>query len=273
MSRFSVCLALVAGLSACASSNQLESFVEVCGSPNASPRDVVRMCQNALDTGKLSPTATGQVRTNQGIGYYELGQYDQAIAAYTSGLEAAPRMIDLYINRARAYEKLRRLTEAGADYDAALQIDRSSAEVYQSRGVLLLANGDPARAIKDFDRVINLKPGWHSNYFNRGIAHLQVGDFKRADQDFTTVIRRDPTDAGAHLNRGRARAALGRADAVADFDEALKIDPDWAAGWFARGQYYDAAGDRETANTDFIRAYELGYSDPWLNRRVRDISG
>lgn len=273
MNRISASVALTVSLIASTAAAQLESFVGVCGDPNASARDVVRMCQKALDTGQLRPTASAQVGVNLGIGHYELGEYDRAVAAYSTALQSAPNMIDLYLNRARAYEKLRRLTEAGADYDAALRIDRSSPEVYQGRGVMLLAHGDPGRAIKDFDRVISLKPQWISNYFNRGVAHYQVGNYKNADQDFSTVIRHNPSDAGAYLNRARTRAALGRSDAMDDFNTALEVDPEWGGGWFARGKYHDATGNREAANQDFLRAFELGYPDPWLNQRVREISG
>ena len=252
---------------------QVENFVAVCGNPDASARDVVTMCQKALATGDLGPVASAQVRANLGIGFFELGQYTDAVAEYTEALKTAPRMIELYVNRARAFEKLRRLNDAAADYDQALRIDRRSPDVYLSRGAMLLSHGDPVRAVKDFDQVIQLQPQWISSYFNRGVALLQLGENARAEQDFSTVIQRNPADAAAYLNRGRARAALGRADAGIDFDRALEIDPEWGGGWFARGQFFDANGNREAANRDFVRAYELGYPDPWLIQRVREISG
>ncbi|MEM7211315.1 MAG: tetratricopeptide repeat protein, partial [Pseudomonadota bacterium] len=183
------------------------------------------------------------------------------------------RMIDLFIHRARAFEKLRRLSEAAADYDSALRINRRAPDVYLNRGVMLLNHGDPFRAVTDFDKVIELQPGWVSPYFNRGVALFRIGELVRADQDFSVVIQRNTSDAGAYLNRGRVRAAQDRADAGLDFDRALEIEPEWGGGWFARGQYFDANGNREAANRDFLRAYELGYPDPWLIQRVREISG
>ena len=264
---------LLLGFVAGTAQADLRNFVAVCGDGNAPARDVVNMCQKALATGDLGPTATAQVRANLGIGFYELGQYSDAVAEYTRGLETAPKMLALYLNRAKAYERLRRLSEAAADYDAALQIDRNAADVYMSRGAMLLTHGDPARALKDFSKVIDLEPGWVGPYFNRGVAQYRLGDNLAAERDFSVVLQRNPDDAGAYLNRGRARAALGRADAGLDFDRALEIEPEWGGGWFARGQFFDAKGNREAANQDFLRAYELGYPDPWLIQRVREISG
>lgn len=254
-------------------SAQVQNFVAICGDPDAPARDVVSMCQKALATGELGDTATAQVRANLGIGFYELGQYSDAVAEYTRAIQTAPRMIALYLNRARAYEKLRRLPDAAADYDAALRIDRRAADVYLSRGVMLLSHGDPGRSVLDFDKVIELEPSWVSSYFNRGVALMRLGEPLRAERDFSVVLQRNSADAGAYLNRGRARAALGRSDAGLDFDRALEIEPEWGGAWFARGQFFDSQGSREAANQDFLRAYELGYPDPWLIQRVREISG
>ena len=273
MKRTWVAATLMASVIAGPAFAQLRNFVAVCGDPNAPARDVVNMCQRALATGELGPKASAQVRANLGIGFYELGQYSDAVAEYSRGIETAPRMAALYLNRAKAYEKLRRLSEAAADYDAALRIDRDAADVYMSRGVMLLTNGDPARSIKDFSKVIELEPSWVGPYFNRGVAQFRLGDSIAAERDFSVVLQRNPNDAGAFLNRGRARAALGRADAGLDFDRALEIEPEWGGGWFARGQFFDANGNREAANQDFLRAYELGYPDPWLIKRIREISG
>ena len=91
--------------------------------------------------------------------------------------------------------------------------------------------------------------------------------------DFTTVINRNPDDAGAYLNRGRARAGLGHPGAGPDFDQAIALAPEWGGAWFVRGRYRDRQGQRDAANGDFIRAYELGYPDPWLQKRIREISG
>ena len=264
---------LAAGLTAMPAKAQIENLVRICGDPDAAPRDIVNFCQRALNSGKLSDQAAAQVRANLGVGFFELGQYRDAIAEYTRAIEAEPSMIAAYLNRARAYERLRQLREAAADYASALQLDPQAADAYLGRGAMLLADGDPGRSVDDFNRAIQLQPSWIAPYFNRGMAYLQLGYWAEADRDFTVVVGRSPQDAAAFLNRGRARAGAGMAEAGADYDRALEIDPEWGGAWFARGQYWDARGNVEAANRDFLRAYELGYPDPWLHERVRAISG
>ncbi|MEM7056511.1 MAG: tetratricopeptide repeat protein [Pseudomonadota bacterium] len=253
-------------------SAQLENFVEVCGDVKASASDVVNACQRALGTGKLSKRAEAQVRTNLGVALYDLTRYREAVDEYSAAVQAEPGLIAAYLNRARANEKLGLLREAVADYAEVLRLDPNSADAYVGRGAMLLSNGDPARAVGDLNRAITLEPGWISPYFNRGLAYLQLRDYGRSELDFSTVISRNSQDAGAFLNRGRARAALGNQAAASDFDQALALAPEWGGAWFARGRYRDQLGQRDAANGDFIRAFELGYPDPWLQKRIREIN-
>ena len=250
----------------------LETYVGMCAGSNSTPHEMINFCQKAIDTGRLGDQAKAQVYTNMSIGYFELGQYETAVWAGSQAIEAKPDLIVAYLERARAYEKLRRLQEAAADYQAALDIDRNAADAYLGRGILLLRNGDPYRAVEDLTAALEIEPGWTAARFNRGLAYLQIGQNARAVQDFDDLIRRSPQDAGGYLYRAQGRAALGDQDAVEDFDQAIALKGEWALAWFVRGRYRDSQGDSEGANADFLRAYELGYSDPWLIDRVREIS-
>lgn len=267
------CAAVMVVLATDQAKAQLEVFVEVCQKDGSDAREVIHFCQRAVDTGQLPPQAEAQVRSNMGTGYFEIGQYRSAIEQYSAAIDIDPTFRAAFFNRARAYEKERRLTEAAADYQALLDLDPNDADAYIGRGAMLLSFGDPARAVRDLTTAIGLQPSWIAPLFNRGVAFLQLGDFPAAEQDFTNVISRNAQDSGAYLNRGRARAAMGSAGAAEDFDYAVEIDPEWAGAWFARGQFLDSLGDREAANSDFRRAWELGYSDPWLIERIRQISG
>ena len=131
----------------------------------------------------------------------------------------------------------------------------------------------PHAAVQDLSKALSAEPKMAAARFNRGLAYLQIGQPSRAETDFTNLIRTNGRDAESYLYRGQARAALKKSSAAADFDKAISLNEDWGLAWFIRGRYRDGIGDREGANADFLRAYELGHSDPWLLERVRDISG
>ena len=65
-----------------------------------------------------------------------------------------------------------------------------------------------------------------SAYFNRGLAYGHKGDFDRAIRDFDQAIKINPNYPDALNNRGLAYISQGQFDrAIQDFDQVLKLDP------------------------------------------------
>src|SRR5579871_17405 len=63
-------------------------------------------------------------------------------------------------------------------------------------------------------------------YFDRARAWRAKGDLDRAIADDDQAIRLDPKYAIAHYNRGNAWFAKGDFDrAIADYDQAIRLDP------------------------------------------------
>lgn len=251
----------------------LDLYVSKCAGAESSAHEMVNFCSKALETGRLPARAKAQVFSNLSIGYMDLRQMDSALWAANEAVKADGRLVPAYLQRAKVLEEMQRARDAAADYQTALKLDGRSAAAWSGRGVLLLRQGDARRAVKDLSTALSLEPRSAQIRFNRGLAFLAAGDAQSADADFTAVIRANPNDAGAYLHRARARAALRRADARQDFDQAIALSSEWPLAWYERGRYLDQIGDREAANADFLRAYDLGHSDPWLLNRVREISG
>ena len=73
-------------------------------------------------------------------------------------------------------------------------------------------------------------------YSNRGNAKAALERYDDAITDYDEAIRLKPDYAEAYSNRGIAKAALGRYDdAIADYDEAIYLKPDLAAAYYNRG--------------------------------------
>src|SRR5207248_11488514 len=63
--------------------------------------------------------------------------------------------------------------------------------------------------------------------YRRGLAHAEKKEYDRAIAEFTEALRLDPKHAKAYFQRGLAHTDKGEYDeAVADTAEAIRIDPE-----------------------------------------------
>lgn len=61
-------------------------------------------------------------------------------------------------------------------------------------------------------------------YRNRGLLRMQQGNSAAAIADYNLALRHDPNYADAYESRGRAYAARGEQDrAIADYDKAIAL--------------------------------------------------
>src|SRR6266481_5067290 len=64
-------------------------------------------------------------------------------------------------------------------------------------------------------------------HHQRGLAYRSKGNFDRAIADFSEAIRLDPKLAAAYNNRGNAYKNKGDLDrAIADYSEAIRLAPE-----------------------------------------------
>jgi tetratricopeptide (TPR) repeat protein len=107
--------------------------------------------------------------------------------------------------------------------------------------------------------------------FDRGLSAYNKGDYKTTIADFTQAIKLDPNDAMAYNNRGIAYDELGDyGKAIADYTQAIKLDPSFAYAYYNRGNAYDDLGDYKTAIDDYNQAIKLdpNYAEAYCNRGV-----
>ncbi|MCX6232309.1 MAG: tetratricopeptide repeat protein [Bacteroidetes bacterium] len=100
-----------------------------------------------------------------------------------------------------------------------------------------------------------------SEYFNEAIKKYDAKDYKGAIEYFSKVIElHNLFYAEAYYNRGVVKFKLeDYKGAVADYDESLKVNPNFAEAYFNRGNVKLKTGDKSGACLDFTKAAELGY--------------
>jgi lipoprotein NlpI len=88
-------------------------------------------------------------------------------------------------------------------------------------------------------------------FYDRGILRRKLGDPGAAIADYDDAIRLDPKDAKAFSNRGLAYQGNRDPDrASADYDEAITLDLNSWGGFGSRGNALEAKGDFDGAIAD-----------------------
>jgi tetratricopeptide (TPR) repeat protein len=134
----------------------------------------------ALDIEKHNPVAL----YNRGVFYFNLGEYDHAIADYSRAIELDPTQGLAYNNRCLARAVAGKdLVDALADCDRALKLMPTNTDVRNTRGLVYLKLGDPAIAAAEYDLALAADPNDPIALFGRGLARIKDGETAKGEQD------------------------------------------------------------------------------------------
>ena len=76
-----------------------------------------------------------------------------------------------------------------------------------------------------------------------------------------TVACGGTQEAKAYSNRGETYRKRGQYErAIQDFDETIRLDPQFALAYYLRGVANQALGNDSAADRDFKKASDLGYA-------------
>jgi tetratricopeptide (TPR) repeat protein len=99
-------------------------------------------------------------------------------------------------------------------------------------------------------------------HFDRAGIYCRVNDYDSAIAEYTEAIRLNPDYATAFNNRGHVYNRKGDYDhAIADYTEAIRLNPDDAKAFRNRGYTYNEKGDYDHAIADCTEAIRLDPDD------------
>lgn len=104
---------------------------------------------------------------------------------------------------------------------------------------------------------------------SRGISWREKGNDGQAMVDFDEAIRRDPENAIVHSSRGNLHGDMGDNDrAIADYNTAIKLNPKLALAYSNRAVSWMQKGESDRALADLDAAIKLSPDmlDAWNNR-------
>lgn len=91
---------------------------------------------------------------------------------------------NVYLDRARLYEKMGRYYDSINDYTTVLRLNPDQKIVYKERGMLLVDTKAYRKGLLDLDEALKLEPNNGKLYYYRALARQGTGDKQGAMEDF-----------------------------------------------------------------------------------------
>lgn len=217
-------------------------------------------------------------------------------------IKACSRMLELdgenrtaYMERSRAYIRLKLFDEAQSDLDQAEAMGEDQGLVGMARAELLDEKGQSdeavtaltgilehtptaaaflrrgeicekmkqySQAIEDYTEVLELEPDYTAVYVKRAFMREIKGQVQEALDDLNFVLAGDPYHLDALNSRARLLENQGQPEfALADLDQAILIEPQDRVSYHNRGNLHYQAGRLDLAVSDYDRAIALDPAD------------
>lgn len=125
--------------------------------------------------------------------------------------------------------------------------------------------------LKECDATKQVTP--EENLFKGSIA-TNKGEPDQAIVEYTEAIKKNPDLVDAYNNRGCVYIRKRDYDkAISDFNEAIELNPDCARTYYNRALAYIGTADYDQALSDYSRAVSLGHkSDPDFLNMIKKVS-
>jgi tetratricopeptide (TPR) repeat protein len=151
---------------------------------------------------------------------------------------------------------------AFADLEEAIRLDPRDFRPYEFFSFLLLSQKMPEMALKAINDAIQNNPSARA-FSDRAIVHVTLEHLDLAIADCNEAIRLDPNLAQAWSRRGMVRLPKQQYDAaIADLTEAIRLDPKDFSPYNARGCAWHIKREFDRALADFDNAIRIKPNTP-----------
>jgi tetratricopeptide (TPR) repeat protein/S1-C subfamily serine protease len=133
----------------------------------------------------------------------------------------------------------------------------------------LIAQVEPALGFQPVAAVVVPSQQTADDVFLQGVDKAIAGKLQEAITDFDQAIRLNPNFAVAYYSRGSTRRELGdKKGAITDFDQAIRLNPNDAGFYSNRGVVRNDLGDKKGAIADYTQAIRLdpNFAGAYYNR-------
>jgi serine/threonine protein kinase/Tfp pilus assembly protein PilF len=161
----------------------------------------------------------------RGTVHLELGHDELAAGCFSACVAIRDDYAPAWLNRGLAYSRLRFYALACDDFDRAAKTDPKLTEAYLQRAQAHDAMGELKAAEADLSLALETGAAPVRGYFLRASVRARIGDEAGSRRDRDQGLRLTPADELSWVGRAENRLADDPKGALADVEEALKINP------------------------------------------------
>jgi tetratricopeptide (TPR) repeat protein/S1-C subfamily serine protease len=224
--------------------------------------------------------------------YKILGNYGKALALYnrnnsqaliaiSAAISAVPvnqrgRYYYLWRYQSNIYSQLENYDDALESIEQAILLEPSDSILLNAKAILLTRKKRAQEAIEIYDAIISRRQEAYA-YLNRGIVKSTLGQKQSAIADYDRAITINPNYAEAYFVRGLEKHNPGQEQAaIADYDRAITINSNYANAYYYRGLAKSHLGQKQAAITDYDRAIAINPSHAeayYYRGQIKDNAG
>ncbi len=172
---------------------------------------------------------------------------------YQELIKAKPEFASGHLNHALNLVKLEKVSEAFAEYDRAISLNKTYALAYNNRGNLFVDYKKYDKAIADLSKAVEYNgqlgnPMYAFIWANRAYCYMDMKQWKEADDDLDDAIEHGFKDPRAYSDKGFCLQNLKKfSEAVDNYKIFLAAFPNNKDALLGRAYCYEQLGDKRAA--------------------------
>lgn len=206
-----------------------------------------------------------------GLTSFELKDFPNALSYFDSAIYHNPYEANYQVNAAQCYESLDQYDKARTAYQTALAINPDHAVAMHNLSTLNRKDGAFTEAAQLLDDVINKNPNLPYPYAERAFYEMNNGELAQALSDYDEAVRLAPTEAAYWNNRGMVKEKLKDwVGAYDDFSQSIRLNEKDEKVWLNRANLFFSFEKYDEAIKDYDVAILLydSYSIAYYNRAL-----
>lgn len=203
---------------------------------------------------------------NEGVKYYNLGEYEKAIDAFDNGIDKLYASTEknkniIYNHKGWALLRLGKYNEAIEVFDTLIAIKGINVykkEGWYGKGYIYYKLGEYEKAIEALDRAIALDEKFEDPWNQKGWSYYKLGEYNKAIGAFDKAIDLNSRNKGSWNGKGLSYYNLDKYDkAIEAFKRAIALDGKFEAALYFKGQAHYESGDYKYSLITFNKLIDI----------------